>query len=703
MQLYEDANPNAFLQSITEEATASTRVSPEDTRFNQNIEEVQEALEILAETVPQVVESFTTCVKESPNSQVMIKQSDSHPGAAAISIGRDNDDHLVSRLRSILARIARFPNTVEGHARRLEDLENGLFTNPAVEDLQEGHTLMDIRLSELENRLDEVEKVQIAQADVSSVGSVHNAGSSFDSRISTTSSAMIAQAIDHVDFSRITALEAQVAELQSLVPPSHTRPWQVEVVFLPFGSNLKAIWSSHHSMTQLSRTNSGADDTFTQAQNQSLAAAQASLATHEQSLAWERSTADVASDEDAPWLTAKACGTASRVDQRLRSRGLVKLVEVKGPDAKDVQAAMMLAFGNLPDLLVEDPFTHHEADGLNTISSALSQYIGLQALWVPLRKLHKNSTLRFLNTSEMVTPALWTVQFLASSVAMRTSGLRRLYVTQRDSYIQHHGDPSDWTWQKLRQLPRVYPYQQTSMQSIVPLKSPAQSSKRRVTSFERQTQSSPTPVNSGPSGNLAIKRRRLSRSPSRQRDTPRWSNGPPSPYVPTEETANKRCSTPFAYATPHSNAPYVDTRPKSAENIEIWEDSNSEEEHGIATNDIDMNDNDSEDWDQNALSDLEPGFSEQGSVDGGNHLPHQHDDEWQGVGDGIEYDSRPNSFGVSGQSLVESLRLDIENDHDDAQSDESSQPSEYPSTQIGLPFGPKVGFKIHVDEEVEEV
>ncbi|KAF4630445.1 hypothetical protein G7Y89_g7695 [Cudoniella acicularis] len=459
---------------------------------------------------------------------------------------------------------------------------------------------------------------------------------------------------------------------------------------------------------------------------------------------------------------------------------------------------MIAAFGDLPGLLIEDPFTQRDDENTG-IPSSLSNYLGLQASWIPLRKLHKDSSLRFLNTSEMITPALWTVQFLASSVAMRTSGTRRLYVTQRDSYIQHHGDSADWTWQKLRQLPRVYPdrpsqnhtpeadahepcwefderldppvesfhssfashisslsirsvpqeeepaspsdhfssaavsrnasttptsvappptrgisplkernpfrplhTRTTSMPSLIPLKtSLSQPSKRRIASFDHETQSSPIRLVSTSVAPLTLKRRRISRSPSRPRDTPRWSVGPPSPFPLSEDINehNKRGTTPFAYATPHSNAPYIDTRPRSGADIDIYQDEEADEELGSTTDEFNLEAEESGGWEQNALSDFDSGTSNAGAEDTGGYQAHQPDEEWQGVDDlgdkAGACDSR-----LVGKAASQSLRHDVNEVEEDAQSDVSSQPSEYPSTQQGLFSGPKTGFKIHVDEEI---
>jgi hypothetical protein len=559
------------------------------------------------------------------------------------------------------------------------------------------------------------------------------------------------------------------------------------------------IWSSQHSMTQRSKLNSTATDEWTQTQH-SMAAAQACLTAHDQASAWENAAMNLGDQEDTTWLMAKACALRSRVDERLRSRGLVKLIQVFGPDARDVQSAMLTAFGDLPDLLAEDPYTQREDENAGSVPKYLKKYLGLDYSWIPLRKLHKDSCLRFLNPTEMVTPALWTTPFLTSSVVMRHKAKPRLYVTHRDSYIQHLGhDNADWTWQKLRQLPRVYPdhpsfshtpeadahepcweYDErldppqesilssfashisslsirslpqeqeefdpaspsdhfssapisprasttptsiapptnpsfsplkernpfrpihartTSMPTMIPLKN-SQSSKRRIASFDHESEPSPTRASASTSNlnlNLNLKRRRISRSPSRARDTPRWSVGPPSPYTFLEELGQRdnkreRGMTPFAYATPHSNAPYIE-RPRSG--VGIYEDQSADEgeaqehEHGSTTDEMGF-EGEETGYEARALSDYDSDEEDE-SVELGQER--QVDEEWEGVQD----DGHPDQFPCSG-----AWKEDEEN-----ASEGSSVPSERPSIQqprqqVEAPLfsGTKAGFRIHVDEEV---
>lgn len=112
-------------------------------------------------------------------------------------------------------------------------------------------------------------------------------------------------------------------------------------------------------------------------------------------------------DPDEEWLLLRACGNMGIIDKRLQSRGLIRTMPVKDPDYRSIQAAVHAAFGAvfremriLPHAWSSDARSAH--------------FLGLQQNWVPLRKIHKDSRLRFLSPAEMVTPSLWNVPFLNS-------------------------------------------------------------------------------------------------------------------------------------------------------------------------------------------------------------------------------------------------------------------------------------------------
>lgn len=807
--VYEDSNGNPYMQSLTEVFTPSVRASQDaiaEADFGKNLASVQGTLEKFAQKNASQKASQTITKEDS----VMIKQSGSND---SVVLPNDLDEtYLLPRIRHIVNHLVDVPEKLRNHEDRLDHLEN---SNDADE-------YLDTRVGELEERVVEIEKQQAVINDAGSVSSRQLIDGSFSSR---TSSAMISSAMDRIDASRVEALEAQVAELQASALPSYSRPWEVEVVFLPFGHRLMGVWSSQHGVSQRLRLNS--TDDWTQTPHQSIAADQAS--------SWERSATDMAQGDKETWKMAKACGMRSRVDERLRSRGLVKTIQIFGPDARDVQAAIMTAFGDLPNTLTTDPYSQRDDENAGTVPKTLKNYLGLSAPWIPLRKLHKDSCLRFLTPSEMVTPALWTTTFLSSSVAMRHSNTRRLYVTHRDSYIQHLGrQNSDWTWAKLRQLPRTYPYQHntetpeadaaepcwefddrldpahesvhssfassisqlsigssqhaqegdfapqspsdhfssaaisprqsitptsliaptrdfqssplkernpfrpvrirtTSMPTLVPTK--FSQPKRRITSFDpdhdEESEPSPTRLSLSSCGfRMDIKRRRT-RSPSRSRDThgntPMYSAGPPSPYTNTTNVGSdevyaagmrnkekeERGNTPFAYATPYSNAPYIEPGPRSV--VDVYEDSdqdpNYEDEKGSTTDDAWANDE--RDPEENAFS----VYDEDETIDeayGGMSGNDKQNAEWNDVRDLDETLEYPPVVDEAGMSFYQDRQ--VEDDEASDASDASDTPSEYPSTQ---PFGVAAGvqskvkalsreslgmgergeFQIHVDDD----
>jgi hypothetical protein len=672
-------------------------------------------------------------------------------------------------LQSILKHVSAHPTLstrVQNHEQRIDLLENVSCSYASAQEIHEGFDLVDERIGEVEGRVEELEKVQAAMNDFSGVSSFRRRLRHLDdadsSMASQTSSELMSAAIERTEFSaRLDNLESQFSEFRSSTLPSHTHPWKVEVVFLPFGTALKGIWTTINQFSsQRSRNNSMAVDNRSEVQYSNLPRMHALRSFETSQGRWE--DLHMQPEMTSQLLMARACGQRSKVEERLRSRGLVKTIEVMGPGARDVQAAMLAAFGDLPEIL------HTSTNAGQQLPDSLACFYGLQASWIPLRKLHKDSRLRFLDPSEMVTPALWTVSFLSSSVVMRATGVKRLYVTHSESYIQQaEAMSTNWTWQKLRVLPRIFPDAEssaevreadareacwewdgrldppesahssftsqpsslsiraapgqhsdssqsdkasssavspvlsttptsvthtrqisplverprplhsrtTSMPLIGPLKLSPPPGKRRITSFDREPhgpsspQSSPVRLSAG----LNMKRRRISRSPSRPRDTPRWSVGPPSPYYFEEPVEQKRGTTPFAYATPHSNAPYVDFRPHSATGTAF----DGHDDHGSITDELGL---DEEEHDVDEF-DSEP-----------DHERQPEDEDWKGIRDEIGDE----------ESDQEQKALSVEEESDDAMSDLSSQPSEYPSTQPSAFCTTTKGiFHIHVDKDDE--
>ncbi|KAF7543787.1 hypothetical protein G7Z17_g10461 [Cylindrodendrum hubeiense] len=627
--------------------------------------------------------------------------------------------------------------TVSGHDQRLDRLETVSFAAPGHEECHDKHDHADIRITDLESRVDEVEKLV---NDGNSTASRRGDDASLVSvSTNTTSRPTHSQELN----SQFQALQAQVAHLQSLMPsPCH--PWEVEVVFLPFP--LKRVWQDVHEFKTEPLITS---DDWTQ-----LPMTHSTTTLRSQSPLYADWTN---SDSDSKWLLPKAYSDKSIVDQRLRSRGLIKTVTVKGSDAMSVSMAMNSAFGNV--FREMEMFSRPQAP-----DPRITSFLGLQSAWVPLRKVHKDSRLRFLSPAEMTTHAIWDVQFLRS--AMMRSSEPRLFITHPDAYLQDfQAYETGWTWQRLKERSQVYPdtdapqtsadkdavegvwswneqldeppsahtsismrheRQQTSTSpsqqyfpavqtfrssspmitrgqspmlssrrgsrpphirtASMPMSAPSRNSPatsaRRIASYGQSRRSSPA-VHVAPQSAIT-KHRRSTRSPSYHRFTPRWTASPsPMPFGLTDRQP-ARGTTPFAYATPYSNAPLQEVRgvrgssmvraaPEYASdedpdfNIEIYE-SGSE---GLYEDD------------ESIVSVDEMAQVEVNASRGSQRRQLPEDEPWPGIEDQDQLSDGEN----------------IDPQEADEGSNASSQPSEYPSTQTAWPEEEAAGFHIHEDDE----
>jgi hypothetical protein len=345
---------------------------------------------------------------------------------------------------------------LDTHEQRLDRLETNSFSVAGHEDCHDRHESIDLRVTDLESRVEEVEKMLNDNGSVvSSRRAVKRDGGADDataSVVSVSTNATVTAANRAEVYSQLQQLQAQVSQLQAAAMPSYTKPWELEVVFLPFP--LKGIWlESREFPTHRRSTGSNGDD-WTQMPN-----------------TISRATPDPQSPKfpewagqgpESNWLLPRAFAAGRVIDQRLRSRGLIKMVLVRGADARSVQLAIHNAFEDILRIS-----SNAEARSEFAPDYPPGRFLGLRQAWVPLRKLHKDSRLRFLSPAEMATPALWDFTFLVSSVVMKAAGVQRLYITQPEAYLQdhpvgNHALEAGWTWQKLRQLSRVYPDSQST-------------------------------------------------------------------------------------------------------------------------------------------------------------------------------------------------------------------------------------------------
>ncbi|PNP43387.1 hypothetical protein TGAMA5MH_04844 [Trichoderma gamsii] len=317
------------------------------------------------------------------------------------------------------------------HSERLDKLEAS-FSDNAHEECNDNYELMDIRVLELESKMEDIENRVL---DNDSTNDHPDDATTPSEGTPTLSSATNRQKYSQEVYSQLQSLQAQVNQLQSVIP-SWNHAWEVEVVFMPFP--LGRLWQPISQFNAALKFDN--EDDWTQLP---------------MTLSTSRSRAQspfledwAAHDREVEWLLPRACSNKGVADWRLRSRGLVKKIVVNNPDARSVSVAMHAAFGNVfRDM-------HMYARPQSPYSKA-SKYMGLQSPWVPLRKIHKDSRLRFLGPEEMLTPALWDVQFL-NSIMMRSSE-PRLFVTHPDAYLQtYEAYESSWTWTRLQEMPPAF-------------------------------------------------------------------------------------------------------------------------------------------------------------------------------------------------------------------------------------------------------
>jgi hypothetical protein len=325
---------------------------------------------------------------------------------------------------------------VQAHDDRLATLENMSFINGNHDDCLDRYDQLDLRSADMEMRMSEVERyVDNAQASLIdnpalSVVSVSSIGTTRPARPGSTT--------DLHD--QIQALQSRVTQLQSYLP-SPQFSWDVEVVFMPFP--LKRLWQKKDDFTM----ESDDDDEWTQVPNMSSALPLRAQSPY--SGGWS------VKQDDYEWLLPRACRADSLQNHRLRSRGLVRTISIKGPDARSVHAAMDAAFGATLAKMGMTGRKQPPRYQSSAPDARIDRFLGLQQPWVPLRKVYKESRLRFLTPAEMITPSLWDVGFL-NSVVMRATNLR-LFVTNPEAYLQ--GRPrykSYWSWKRVREMTQVH-------------------------------------------------------------------------------------------------------------------------------------------------------------------------------------------------------------------------------------------------------
>lgn len=500
---------------------------------------------------------------------------------------------------------------VQALRQRVEVLESLSFSHVPLDEVHGTFELIDGRLADLEQWRRDREEVQVAAggptttkrhrvlpAETDSFSSEE----SYDSAAAAHTEAVVLAtlAANEETGPRIDALESRIEDLEHSAPPSLARPWEVQVVLLPWGPALRGVWFSALDSTRHSQ---GSSTQPSQEWSGAQPAASASF-TSTSNGGWTTASIQAWANGTQEWLSPKACGPSGAVFQRLESRGFVRNLSFTAPDSGHILNTISNTF---------NPLLRIDKTPIATEGS----YQGLNEVFIPLRKVRQSTRLRFLGHAEMITSANWTAGLLSSVMMKVGAGQRRLYVTTHAAYTQVNCD--EWTWPRIRGLPMDEPIEaeragnvieacwtfnpnldqpvitdgpfaamsedpvamSTEIQSAgsdaptasplteVPSQHPRTVSlpnsaagqvwpKRRIASFET-TASASASTRAG-----ASKRRRISTSPEAERRgvglTPRMSREPPSPHAAeyageaqSQATVSaKRGLTPFAYATPHS-------------------------------------------------------------------------------------------------------------------------------------------------------
>ncbi|KAF1963635.1 hypothetical protein CC80DRAFT_588004 [Byssothecium circinans] len=484
-------NPEDIIQSATEVATPSPRNTPDLALADQAVHDGKRFIEGLMRlsshaergnspnTRPATAASAPTpklLMPNSPHSSSSQEQLHNALRSASPQALQKLVSYLTP-LHNLLSAMPNVANTMREHSDRISMLENNnSFNYVHPDDVQQTFDGFDGRILHLENRMDDHDVLhQAIDADQSSLRRgrelVAESFGSHHSIQSTTSSALIVAALDRKEVAtEIGSIKDRLEVLEAAALPTSLNPWEVEVVLLPWGRDLRGVWfSPDEPMHNPSHAITQDTEEWTQARSSALAQPRTSLVpfrdTDSSPHPATRSprSSHPFSDTDSGWssqeisewasgssdelLAPKACGSNNLVYKRLKSRGFAVDVKLTNASAMDIQATISHAFKGFLER-----FKYNEEDE-NAMTNA---YPGLRASFIPLRKVIRDSRLRFLTPSEMASSALWSAQFLASGVLMRVSGgKKRLYVTQREAYIQPTGELDDsWTWQRIRLLPR---------------------------------------------------------------------------------------------------------------------------------------------------------------------------------------------------------------------------------------------------------
>ncbi|GAB7341017.1 hypothetical protein MBLNU457_7349t1 [Dothideomycetes sp. NU457] len=368
-------------------------------------------------------------------------------------LGSRNPKPAVTKSDHVVMSVNDVHHLLRGCLRRIEVLESLSSSHVPIEELEDKFENLDARLLDLETWRIDSEAQQKQRPSHRSRSREHrrshsqNSSQSFgtdassssnDSDGSSSSTLSATAAVYAAYAARFDSLEDRVGSLETILP-SFSHPWHIEVVLLPFGKHLRGIWITAED--EIARNQSSMRDNNEWAGFQSSKNSFPPEVSEQHDAVWTSESISAWADSTTGWLCPKACGPNGVVYKRLASLGLVKDLSISCPDAHGIIQACKAAFSD---------FLIHTNENVQ-LQQPAETFQSLTELIVPLRKIKQSSRLRHLTPNEMVTSACWNATFLESIVIMKArQGIRRLYVTTPDAYIQ--GSIVGWTWSSLRRL-----------------------------------------------------------------------------------------------------------------------------------------------------------------------------------------------------------------------------------------------------------
>jgi hypothetical protein len=413
----------------------------------------------LAEAVSrmkQIQTELGSQTTNSPHPAITSPDGQSSPHVEALRPQPSILQQLVSCLTALHGRLSTtlsLPTNIDSLIGRVEALERASFDQVSPVDFKEKSEFVDARLLDVEHKLDDHDGrisaiEEDANASLNGVDSFKGGRSILQNHHNNT--ALVGSEWRN----RLKDVEEFLDSFKTIAPPSFEYPWDVEVIFIPWGRELKGIWMPAQEIdrprssaaTQMSEE--GRETQHTSRESANAVAMGLTMWSDDPTLYWPT--------EGAGYLSAKACGPKNVVYHRLKSRGLVRQITLTDQESVNVHRVLSQTFGQIG---IQLGGSQTDTDRLceRVLTPENTPFLGLRAPFIPLRKVSRSSRLRFLSMPEMVTPSLWTASFLASSVLMRLpDGGKRLYITQAEAYLQPSGSSyTSWTWPKLRELPRI--------------------------------------------------------------------------------------------------------------------------------------------------------------------------------------------------------------------------------------------------------